>query len=287
MKTNKVGSLIREKRLAKGMTQKELADKMNLSDKAISKWECGLGNPDVSLLLELSSILEIDSKDLLAGYEKRQAKNEKDGEIMQKESQKELKEKYKNRVRIGGVYCIKCKDTNDLWIRGTKDIHSSKNRFAFSVSMNSCPELCMADQWKLPGPGAFTFEILEEIEKEDTQTEGEFEEDINSLVEYWNEKIKIPEKQENLEQKPDIKRFLDSSGKIVQLPQKQSFRVATLQYLSEKFENNREYTEKEVNEICEEWHTFGDYFLLRRELVDNGLLFRESNGSRYWRPAKE
>ncbi len=286
MKTNKVGSLIREKRLAKGMTQKELADKMSLSDKAISKWECGLGNPDVSLLLELSSILEIDSKDLLAGYEKRQAKNEKDGETMQKESQKELKEKYKNRVRIGGVYCIKCRDTNDLWIRGTKDIHSSKNRFAFSVSMNSCPELSMADQWKLSGPDAFTFEILEEIEKEDTQTEGEFEEDINSLVEYWNEKIKIPEKQENLEQRPDIKRFLDSSGKITQLPQKQSFRVAALIYLSEKFENNRDYTEKEVNEICEEWHTFGDYFLLRRELVDNGLLFRESNGSRYWRSDK-
>jgi len=87
-----------------------------------------------------------------------------------------------------------------------------------------------------------------------------------------------------LEQKINIARFLDNYGKITQLSQKNKFRVATLRYLVEKFESNRDYTEKEVNEICNEWHTFGDYFLLRRELIDNGLLSRELNCSRYWKP---
>lgn len=90
-----------------------------------------------------------------------------------------------------------------------------------------------------------------------------------------------------MEQKINITRFLDSYGKITQLSQKNKLRVATLRYLVEKFESNRDYTEKEVNEICSEWHTFGDYFLLRRELIDNGLLCRELNCSRYWKPKND
>ena len=72
MQNSKVGSIIRRVRLNRKMTQKQLAEKMSISDKAISKWECGSGNPDVSLILELSSVLSIDVQELLAGYEKRQ-----------------------------------------------------------------------------------------------------------------------------------------------------------------------------------------------------------------------
>ena len=87
-----------------------------------------------------------------------------------------------------------------------------------------------------------------------------------------------------MDQNINISRFLDHAGKITQLPQKKVFRAAVLGYLAEKFEADRDYTEKEVNTICEEWHTFEDYFLLRRELIDNGFLCREPNGSRYWKP---
>lgn len=86
-----------------------------------------------------------------------------------------------------------------------------------------------------------------------------------------------------MEQKTKIEQFLDSSGKITQLPQKQKARVALLEYLAEKFDPDRTYSEREVNTLCTEWHTFGDFFLLRRELVDHGLLCRERDGSRYWR----
>ncbi len=67
MENSRVGSIIRTLRQELRMTQRELADKMNLSDKTISKWERGLGLPDISLIPELSRILGIEIMNLLAG----------------------------------------------------------------------------------------------------------------------------------------------------------------------------------------------------------------------------
>lgn len=107
---------------------------------------------------------------------------------MDKQSRKELKEQYKNRTRIGGVYRIICKDNKEQWIRTTMDMQGAKNRFLFSVSMDSYPEQAMAKAWKQYGKSAFSFEILEELQMSETQTEQEFLEDINTLLEIWNEK---------------------------------------------------------------------------------------------------
>ncbi len=63
----KVGKLIQKLRKEKSMTQKQLADKMSISDKTISKWERGLGCPDVSLLNELSEILKVNIDKILSG----------------------------------------------------------------------------------------------------------------------------------------------------------------------------------------------------------------------------
>ena len=54
-------------------------------------------------------------------------------------------------------------------------------------------------------------------------------------------------------------------------------------YLAEKFEAGRDYTEPEVNALLGSWHTFGDHTLLRRDMIERGLLCREKNGSRYWK----
>jgi transcriptional regulator with XRE-family HTH domain len=67
MDCRKVGELILRLRKEKHMTQKEVADAMNISDKAVSKWERGLGCPDVSLLNELSSILGVNIERILEG----------------------------------------------------------------------------------------------------------------------------------------------------------------------------------------------------------------------------
>jgi hypothetical protein len=80
-----------------------------------------------------------------------------------------------------------------------------------------------------------------------------------------------------------LERFIDEEGKIKQLPSKKDARLVVLAYLASKFEAGRDYREKEVNAIIDGWHTFGDYFLLRRELIDSGLMKREQDGSRYWK----
>lgn len=67
MDCNKVGKLILSLRKEKNMTQKQLADILNISDKTISKWERGLGCPDVSLLHELSKALEVNIDKILLG----------------------------------------------------------------------------------------------------------------------------------------------------------------------------------------------------------------------------
>ena len=67
MDCSKVGKLIFGLRKEKGMTQKQLADAMNISDKTISKWERGLGCPDVSLLRGLSEVLNVDIEKILLG----------------------------------------------------------------------------------------------------------------------------------------------------------------------------------------------------------------------------
>ena len=67
MDCKKVGSLIYELRKNKNMTQKQIADLMNISDKTISKWERGLGCPDISLLPKLSQILGVSIEQILSG----------------------------------------------------------------------------------------------------------------------------------------------------------------------------------------------------------------------------
>lgn len=69
MNYDKIGDFISEKRKLKGLTQKELAAKIGVTDKAVSKWERGLGCPDVSILEILSKELDVSILELLKGRE--------------------------------------------------------------------------------------------------------------------------------------------------------------------------------------------------------------------------
>ncbi len=63
----KIGKFIADERKRKGYTQKQLSEKLEISDKTISKWERGNGFPEVSLLLPLCNELEISVNELLSG----------------------------------------------------------------------------------------------------------------------------------------------------------------------------------------------------------------------------
>lgn len=63
----KIGKFIAERRKLKKLTQSELARKISISEKTISKWECGYGFPDTSLILPLCDALDISANELLSG----------------------------------------------------------------------------------------------------------------------------------------------------------------------------------------------------------------------------
>lgn len=67
MEQAKVGKFIAKCRKNKNMTQAELAEKLNITDRAISKWETGKGMPDSSIMLELCNELDISVNELLSG----------------------------------------------------------------------------------------------------------------------------------------------------------------------------------------------------------------------------
>lgn len=87
--------------------------------------------------------------------------------------------------------------------------------------------------------------------------------------------------------KKELKNFLDDKGVLTKYPAKFRLKIFSLFYLSSKFEPGKKYTEKEVNEILREWHIFGDWAMLRRDLYDNRFLGREQNCTFYWLEEKQ
>ncbi len=63
----KTGKFIAEVRKERGLTQRQLSDRLMISDKTVSKWECGNGMPEVALMLPLCEVLGISVNELLSG----------------------------------------------------------------------------------------------------------------------------------------------------------------------------------------------------------------------------
>jgi hypothetical protein len=79
----------------------------------------------------------------------------------------------------------------------------------------------------------------------------------------------------------ELRPFIDGEGRLVQWPARQKIQRQAIDYFARRFEEGREYHEREVNELLNCWHTFGDWALLRRLLFDWGYMDREPNGTRY------
>ena len=80
-----------------------------------------------------------------------------------------------------------------------------------------------------------------------------------------------------------IEHLLDEFGLVIRWPKKPSQKQTVIEYLSTKFDSDKNYSEKEINFILEKSHSFDDIALLRRELIGRGFLSRKDNGSRYWK----
>lgn len=97
MDQNKIGKFISTTRKEQNLTQRKLADELGISDKTVSKWECGKGLPEVSLMLPLCEALKINVNELLSG-EKLSDKNY--NKKAEENMMSLLKEKEENKKKI-------------------------------------------------------------------------------------------------------------------------------------------------------------------------------------------
>ena len=81
MNLSKIGKFIAKCRKVKGLTQEQLAEKLYITDRAVSKWERGLSLPDAGIMLELCSLLDINVNELLNG-EKIEMKDYKEIKVL-------------------------------------------------------------------------------------------------------------------------------------------------------------------------------------------------------------
>jgi transcriptional regulator with XRE-family HTH domain len=91
----KIGKFIAECRKKQGLTQMQLAEKLNITDRAISKWENGRSMPDSSIMLELCGILKITVNDLLSGEKVNMENINQKNEQLLLDMAKELERKNK------------------------------------------------------------------------------------------------------------------------------------------------------------------------------------------------
>lgn len=103
MDLQETGKFIKKQRKLKGLTQQELAEKIFVSEKTVSKWECGNGFPDTSLILPLCDALDISANELLSGKKllDSEYKSQAEKNLMQLKSQEE--QSYKLLLTIENV----------------------------------------------------------------------------------------------------------------------------------------------------------------------------------------
>ena len=96
----KVGRFISTKRKEQNLTQMQLADKLSITDRAVSKWECGKALPDSSIMIELCEILNISVNELLLGEEIKMENYNKQTELNLIELVKQKEESDKRLLNI-------------------------------------------------------------------------------------------------------------------------------------------------------------------------------------------
>ena len=80
----KIGSFLRELRKEKGMTQEQLAEQLNTSNRSVSRWETGSTMPDLSMLIMLSEYYDVDVREIIDGKRKSENMNEEVKETLEK-----------------------------------------------------------------------------------------------------------------------------------------------------------------------------------------------------------
>ncbi len=101
-------------------------------------------------------------------------------------------------------------------------------------------------------------------------------------IDFDEKKITLLEKMVSTIDYEELVTHVDDDDRLIHLPGKQKLQVLAYEYLASKFEKGKKYTEKEVNEVIDAWHTFNDAASLRRDLINYQHLSRTNDGAKYW-----
>ena len=83
-----------------------------------------------------------------------------------------------------------------------------------------------------------------------------------------------------------MNKLINEFDEIIRWPKKPADKKIVINWISNKFNGEIKYSEKEVNEILDRHHSFIDSALLRRELISRKFLSRKDDGSEYWKTNK-
>ena len=104
MNTDKIGKFIANCRKEKGLTQEELAEKLYITDRAVSKWERGISLPDADKMIDLCNILDINVNELLLGEKIDMKENNKKTEELLLEMARQ--DEYKNKTLLANMWVL-------------------------------------------------------------------------------------------------------------------------------------------------------------------------------------
>lgn len=107
---------------------------------------------------------------------------------MDKKRRKEIVAEYKQQKTKGGVYRIYNTETGRNLIKAEINLEAFKNRFDFSIKIDSCIMIKLQEDWSKYGSASFVLEILQETEMKSDETQKTFKDRLKLLEEEWKAK---------------------------------------------------------------------------------------------------
>ena len=126
MDQKRIGSFLRELRKERGITQEDLAEKLNVSSRTISRWETGSNMPDISLLIEIADFFDVSIPEIINGERKSEKMNEEVKEVAEKLSDYADAEKVNI---IKEIRSYKADNKLPLTYKAELNIYTSKSNF--------------------------------------------------------------------------------------------------------------------------------------------------------------
>ena len=104
-RNEKMGKFIAEMRKVNGLTQKELAEQLGVTDKAVSKWERAASSPDIALLIPLAHILGVSTGELLNGEKDTDLTEEKTDDLVNKALEYSHETNFQRTEKLQRILC--------------------------------------------------------------------------------------------------------------------------------------------------------------------------------------